>query len=99
MFLLLIMTSCDDTEDVITTTYESTGQLIGLDMTMTPCSGGMIVVLDDDLTSYRIEEFPSNFDFDVETAAFPLDIKLNWTFNRECAWNVFIDLDDIGYVE
>ncbi|MGK0390762.1 MAG: hypothetical protein ACI94Y_003522 [Maribacter sp.] len=97
LFLLLIMTSCNDTEEVIL--YESTGQLIGLDMAMSPCSGGIIVVLNDDATSYRIEEFPSDFEMDVQTATFPLDVQLNWTLNRECAWNVFIDVDDIAYLE
>lgn len=97
MSLFLFMVGCQDAEESIT--YESTGQLIGLDMTLTPCSGGFVLVIDNDSASYRIEEFPSDFELELSNSIFPLDVQLNWTFNRQCAWNTFIDVDDIDYIE
>ncbi len=100
--LLIIGTSIsscnkDDESRAQVIEYESMGVLFGFDASRCICCGSWIVKLEDTLIDYRIEVFPE--DFEVNSDELPREIEINWTLNRDCQGILYIDVDDIRYIE
>lgn len=96
-FVALLGSSCED--PVSTKVYESQALLYGLDLTLTPCSGGIVTKIGEEVQDYRIESLPAGFEIDYSTAEFPMEVEIDWTLNRHCSTNAIIDVDAINVIE
>ncbi len=91
IFLLLIaILSCDDD----TIVYESTGQILGLDLAACPCCGDWLIQIDGEESLYQFIELPEGSDIDLTIATFPLNVQLNWAFSTGACSNHII-IEDI----
>ena len=97
MFCFGLSTCSNDDDAPVEIEYESMGTLHGFDGALCACCGSWVVTLEDTLIDYRIEVFPEGFE--VNSDELPREIELNWTFNRDCQSIMYIDVEDIRYVE
>lgn len=74
IMLSITVFSCDDD----TLTYESTGQILGLDLALCPCCGNWLIQIEGEENPYQFMELPQDSSIDLTTANFPIDVQLNW---------------------
>lgn len=92
-FLLASVASCNKVAPLPSTpigaknSFESSGDILGFDMTMCACCGGWIIRLDGDSTDYRFDTLPAGANIDLNTATFPLPVNLNWSSNSNYCGN------------
>ena len=89
----ICFSGCEKNKDKIK--FESTGIILGADLAECICCGGYIIEIDGDDGHYRFETLPENSTIDLETATFPLSVKLNWHTDRTCAELTYIVIEDI----
>lgn len=113
LLLMFIVSSCSKNEEnsiekpqekVIL--YESTATIIGRDMALCACCGDWKIIIDDivypaNIPMPFIHQFkflPANSNINLETAIFPLKVKINWSVdNNTCnGLNGRIVIDDIA---
>lgn len=87
------ITSCEDNATLEEVEYESTGTIMGYDLTLCACCGGWILMIDNDPNTYRFEELPE--DSGLELDRNPLSVQFNWSINRECGSYIYLDIEEI----
>lgn len=76
--LMLFLFSCEkEVSD-----YQSTALITGPDLAFCACCGGYFIELND--STYHFDSLPSASDIDLSTATFPIEVKLDWVFERKC---------------
>jgi hypothetical protein len=73
--IVFVFPACNKTK---TTTYKYTATITGPDLTMTVCSGGYFITVDNISGPIRFTTLPAGSGIDLTTATFPLHVKLNW---------------------
>ena len=111
--LLFIFSSCSKNEEKTiekpmekVTVYESTATIIGPDLGMCVCCGGWKIIIDNIVYPanvllpfvHQFKFLPANSNINLETATFPLNVKINWSIdNNTCnGTNGRIVIDDIA---
>jgi hypothetical protein len=69
--------------------YQSMGIIIGSDVRDCICCGGYLIEIED--STYNFDVLPASSDIDLIETSFPVNVKLDWTYDRECG--------DIQYIE
>jgi len=87
--LFVAILSCDDD----TVTYDSTGQILGLDPATCPCCGSWLIQINGEESLYQFIELPEGSDIDLMTATFPLDVELNWELSAGACQNHILITD------
>jgi hypothetical protein len=76
ILLVFILMACSKEND----NYRSNGVIIGYDITMCACCGGLIIIIDE--VRYLIDSLPANSEIDkVET--YPISVKLDWQLIKQ----------------
>ena len=89
---LLLLTTCNSDDDNNEMEFESTALISGFDMALCACCGGWIIDIDGEESENRFSELPQNSGINLETAEFPISVKLNWTAsNAYCDRGVIIE--------
>jgi len=95
LFILLVcvaVLSCDDD----TLTYESTGQILGLDLALCACCGSWLIQIEGEESPYQFVALPQDSDIDLTTANFPIDVQLNWELaTTGCSNYIIIEAIDL----
>ena len=86
--LVAIIISCDKEEN-----YQSTGVITGPDVRDCICCGGFFIEIDD--STYNFESLPASSGIDLIEDTFPINVNLDWTFDRECGDIEYIDISKI----
>ena len=94
---ILILTSCNNDDDT-ELEFESTALISGFDMTLCACCGGWIINIDEEEAGKRFYELPQDSDIDLETAVFPISVKLNWTASNDYCGNGIV-IESIELIE
>ncbi|MEL6535243.1 MAG: hypothetical protein AAFQ98_07530 [Bacteroidota bacterium] len=68
-----------DLIDTLEPSFESTATIEGFDMTLCGCCGGYIINIEGQDGIRRFEVLPSGSDIDLETADYPISVKLDWS--------------------
>lgn len=91
-FCLLTFVSCKKE-----TTFEATGQILGLDEARCICCTGYKVSLSgsNDNTEIRLHEIPDDAPFSLEDATFPLSVQFNYSIDEICQGYEFITIHEI----
>jgi len=94
---LLLIFSCDrdDDDDNVEISYESTGVIVGLDLTLCACCGGYLIRLEDSAENLNFDALPSSSDIELDKEEFPLAVKLNITRGISEACTNIIQIDAI----
>jgi len=97
LILLLLfcvtVSSCED--DMV---YESTGQILGLDLALCPCCGSWLIQIEGESDGpYQFIELPEDSDIDLSNPDdFPIDVQLNWEpTTTGCTNHIVIESIDI----
>jgi hypothetical protein len=64
--------------------YKDQGEIIGADMRLCPgpCCGGWIIKIKESF--YGFDQLPAGSGIDLQTAKFPIKVKLDWNTNGLC---------------
>ena len=84
-----IIISCDKEEN-----YQSTGVITGPDVRFCPCCGGYLIKIAD--SAYNFESLPATSGIDLNVDTFPINVNLDWTFDRECGGIQYIEITKIA---
>ena len=90
ILFVVLMAACEKND----TPYQSTGTITGPDYRECICCGGYYIEIDDD-TTYNFETLPDGVDIDLNTAEFPIPVKLDWSFDRDCGGIEYININRI----
>lgn len=76
----LLFSSCD--KDIHQ--YKDTGEITGPDLRLcaSPCCGGWIIKIKE--TFYGFDQLPPGSDINLQTAKFPIKVKLDWKATGLC---------------
>lgn len=79
--MLFVFTACNDNDPLepVVICYETTGQITGHDLALCACCGGTFITMEDSLFEYRFNELPESATFEIDSEAFPIDVKFNWS--------------------
>jgi hypothetical protein len=72
---LLVIASCSMGEDE----FRSNGTITGYDTRECVCCGGYFI--DIDKATYRFFDLPRNSNIDLDSATFPIYVKLDWAID------------------
>jgi hypothetical protein len=87
--LLLILSSCKKDENK----WKSAGTIIGPDFRECACCGGYFIEIGD--FTYNFDSWPSSAPIDLEHTTFPLQVNLDWSYDRECGGIRYITISRI----
>ncbi len=110
---LFSFSNCSKNEEIIiekpqekVIVYESTAKIVGRDMKLCGCCGDWKIIIDNMVYPaniplpfiHQFEYLPTNSNINLETATFPLNVKINWSVdNNTCnGENGRIVIDDIA---
>lgn len=110
--IILLVLSCSKNDDKIidkpqekAIVYESTATITGRDMALCACCGDWKIVIDNMVYPininlpfiYQFKFLPANSNINLETATFPLNVKINWSIDNNTCNGDFgrIVIDDI----
>ncbi|HKJ44106.1 MAG TPA: hypothetical protein VKA27_18560 [Sunxiuqinia sp.] len=85
--LAVLMIACEKSDNP----YQSTGTITGPDYRECICCGGYFIAIDND-TTYNFESLPDGVKIDLNTAEFPIAVKLDWSLDRECGNTQYITI-------
>lgn len=93
--------SCQRVDDDNADDFESTGEIIGFDLTECACCGGFLTKFDEREEVFLFTEMPDNADFsiDITTQDYPIKIQANWTEDVSTFCTQFITIENIELVE
>jgi hypothetical protein len=113
LLMILIVSGCSKNEEnsiekpqekVIL--YESTGTIMGRDMALCACCGDWKIIIDNMVCPaniilpfvHQFKFLPANSNINLETATFPLNVKINWSIDNNICNGEFgrIVIDDIA---
>ena len=94
---IIVLISCDNDDDS-QVTFESSAEILGIDMTLCMCCGGWLINIDGEESIKRFSELPQNSNIDLQNSTFPITVQLNWTETMEHCGNR-ITIDSIKLVE
>jgi hypothetical protein len=57
--------------------YKDTGEITGADLSSCPCCGGWYIKIKE--TNYRFDQLPAGSDINLQTAKFPIKVKVDWS--------------------
>lgn len=87
--LVAVFAACHKDEH----TYQSTGTITGPDYRECICCGGYFIEMND--STYNFETLPDGTDIDLNTAEFPVPVKLDWSYDRKCGDIQYISISRI----
>lgn len=94
VFLLCVfIINCDKIDLVFSLQFEVIGQLLGSDKVFCFCCGGWVIIIDGDVNIYWVESLL--VDSGIEFIEDILDVQFNWSFNCECGFIIYIDIEEI----
>lgn len=73
--------------------YQSAGVISGPDLAFCACCGGYFIELND--STYHFDSLPSASEIDLTTAIFPIEVKLDWEYERKCGSIQYILIERI----
>jgi hypothetical protein len=76
ILLVFIMLACSKEND----NYRSNGVIIGYDISMCACCGGLIIIIDE--VRYLIDSLPVDSGID-KAATYPFSVKLDWQLIKQ----------------
>ncbi len=88
LMLAAIIVSCEKEEN-----YKSTGIITGPDIRECICCGGYFIEIGD--STYNFDTLPAFSAIDLETETFPINVKLDWLYDRDCGGIEYIDISKI----
>lgn len=88
LMLTGILISCKKEEG-----YKSTGIITGPDIRECICCGGYFIEIGD--STYNFDTLPVSSAITLETETFPINVKLDWSFDRECSGIRYINISKI----
>jgi hypothetical protein len=83
-----VISSCEKEER-----YQSSGVITGPDMRFCACCGGYFIEIED--SNYNFETLPSSSGIDLLKDTFPINVNLDWTFERDCGGIQYIEITKI----
>ena len=86
--LAIIIFSCKKEES-----YQSSGTIAGPDMRECICCGGYFIEIGD--STYNFDMLPATSTINLETETFPINVNLDWTYDRECGNIQYIEITRI----
>lgn len=86
VFISVISFSCRDDEY----SFQSTGLILGPDIGFCPCCGGYIIEITD--STYHFDSLPASSEINLSTATFPIEVKLDWAYERKCGGFQYIEI-------
>ena len=89
VLLASIIVSCKKEE-----TYQSNGIITGPDMRECICCGGYFIEIDD--STYNFDILPASSSINLETDTFPINVSLDWAFDRDCGGIEYIEIIKIA---
>jgi hypothetical protein len=82
--LLLLISSCKKDDNK----WESAGTITGPDFRECICCGGYFIEIGD--STYNFDVLPPTAHIDLEHAAFPVEVNLDWRSDRNCGGMQYI---------
>jgi len=93
LFIVLLLTgvilSCEKEKD----DYQSTAVITGPDIRECICCGGYLIEMND--STYNFDTLPASSNIDLSTETFPLNVKLDWSYDRDCGGIKYITISRI----
>ena len=86
----LVLWACEEDKTDTNTNFQSTAQITGPDLGQCICCGGYLIEIGD--STYNFDTIPSASNIDLTTATFPLNVKLNWSYDKKCGNNQYIEI-------
>ncbi len=83
-----IFISCEKKDN-----YLSTGVITGPDIRECICCGGYFIEIED--TTYNFDALPMSSQIDLATDTFPINVNLDWSYDRDCGGIQYIDISKI----
>jgi hypothetical protein len=80
MAVALVFISCDKD----TYQYKDEGEITGANLSACPtiCCGGWFIKIKE--TTYGFDQLPAGSNINLQTAKFPVKVKLDWTLTNLC---------------
>ena len=73
--------------------YKSMGIITGYDMRACICCGGYFIEIDD--STYNFDTLPASSAINLETETFPINVNLDWSYDKECGGIQYIEITKI----
>lgn len=90
--LLTILTlACEKEKD---NNYKTSAVITGPDLRECICCGGYFIEIGD--STYNFDTLPVNSKIDLTTENFPLPVKLNWVYDKNCGGIQYIEITIIA---
>lgn len=89
LILIGIIVSCEKEGS-----YQSNGVITGPDIRDCICCGGYFIEIGD--STYNFDTLPASSEIDLETETFPINVNLDWSFDRDCGGIEYIDISKIA---
>lgn len=90
IFISGVILSCEKEKD----NYQSTAVITGPDIRECICCGGYLIEIND--STYNFDMLPADSKIDLNTETFPLQVKLDWSNDRECGGIKYITISRIA---
>lgn len=95
LFSLVLLTTftlaCEKNKD---NDYQATAVITGPDLGECICCGGYFIEIGD--STYNFDTLPANSKIDLTTETFPVAVKLDWTYDKKCGDNQYIQISRIA---
>lgn len=88
LVLIFVFLGCSKSETKNAAEFESEAVITGEDFALCPCCGGWFITIAGQPTTYRFDQLPTNSTIDLNTATFPISVKLNWTLMASACSNM-----------
>jgi hypothetical protein len=76
--LLTLLSSCEDEREY------SNGTILGGDMRLCGCCGGLVIEIDDKTYRFFNDELPpGSINFETADVDFPLEVKVQWKLKKD----------------
>ncbi len=89
LMLTGIVLSCEKEDS-----YKSTGVITGFDMRECICCGGYFIEIGD--FTYNFDTLPSSSQINLATDTFPINVNLDWSYDRDCGGIQYIEITKIA---
>jgi len=83
-----MIASCENEDS-----FQSAGVITGPDIRECICCGGYFVEIED--TTYSFDVLPSSSKIDLTTDTFPINVNLDWSYDKNCGGIQYIDISRI----